>query len=64
MTTVHELSRRANRAIDAVGSVHAIAVLRIALGPITLIHLQPFLDDIGYAYREESENPAYRLFLR
>jgi len=26
--------------------------------------LQPFLDAIGYAYREESDNPAYRLFLR
>jgi hypothetical protein len=54
MTTVHELSRRANRAIDAVGSVHAIAVLRIALGPITLIHLQPFLDDLrdGFVYSD------------
>ena len=26
--------------------------------------LQPFLDALGYAYREESDNPAYRLFLR
>jgi len=26
--------------------------------------LQPFLDEIGYAYEEESANPAYRMFLR
>ena len=25
---------------------------------------QSFLDEVGYAYREETENPAYRLFLR
>jgi threonine dehydratase len=26
--------------------------------------LQHFLDDLGYPYQDESENPAYRLFLR
>ena len=25
---------------------------------------QSFLDEVGYEHREESENPAYRLFLR
>jgi len=25
--------------------------------------LKAFLDDLGYAFIEESENPAYRLFL-
>ena len=25
---------------------------------------QLFLDEVGYEYREETENPAYRLFLR
>ena len=25
---------------------------------------QSFLDEVGYEYREETENPAYRLFLR
>ena len=25
---------------------------------------QSFLEQVGYDYREETENPAYRLFLR
>ena len=27
-------------------------------------YFQSFLDEVGYEYREETENPAYRLFLR
>ncbi|MEQ8719191.1 MAG: HTTM domain-containing protein [Acidimicrobiales bacterium] len=54
MTPLLELSRRADRAIDAVGSVRAIAVLRIALGPITVLHLRTFLEDLrdGFVYSD------------
>ena len=45
-TAVRELARNADRAVDAVGSVRAIAVLRIALGPIALLHLRTFLEDL------------------
>ena len=27
-------------------------------------HFLTFLDEVGYEHREETENPAYRLFLR
>ncbi len=35
---------RANRRIDATGDLRAMAVLRILLGPIVLLHLRPFLE--------------------
>ena len=36
---------RFDRALEQRGSVRAIAVLRIAIGPIVLLHLRPFLAD-------------------
>ena len=41
-----------DRVLDWSGSVRAVAVLRLAMGPITLLHLRPFLRDarhgVGY----------------
>lgn len=53
-TAVRQLARNADRAVDAVGSVRAIAVLRIVLGPITVLHLGPFLGDLrdGFVYSD------------
>ena len=39
------LSDRIDRALEQTGSVRAVAVLRIAIGPIVLLHLRPFLAD-------------------
>lgn len=38
---------RLDHVLDRTGSVRAIAVLRMALGPIVLLHLTPFLRDAG-----------------
>jgi threonine dehydratase len=46
------------------GADYGRVLLGLQVPPEEQDALQPFLDDIGYAYREESENPAYRLFLR
>lgn len=35
----------ANRRLDDVGSVRSLAVLRIALGPLVVLHLRPFLEN-------------------
>ena len=44
---------------DRCGSVRAVAVMRIALGPITLLHLRPFLRDAraGRAYDDHFWEP-------
>ena len=48
-----------NTKIDAVGSVRAIAVLRILLGPITILHLRPFLEQLndGLIYSDRFYEP-------
>lgn len=45
--------------LDWSGSVRAIAVLRIAIGPITLLHLRPFLRDAldGVSYDDHYWRP-------
>jgi Vitamin K-dependent gamma-carboxylase len=45
--------------LDSVGSVRAIAVLRLAIGPITLLHLRPFLRDAldGVSYDDHFWEP-------
>ena len=50
--------------LDWTGSVRAIAVLRIALGPITLLHLRPFLRDVrrGVAYNDHFWQPFVAWF--
>ncbi len=47
------------RVLDWTGDARAVAVLRIALGPITLLHLRPFLDDArdGVAYNDHFWHP-------
>jgi hypothetical protein len=40
MTKSGDLLARANRGIDATGDVRALAILRILLGPIVLLHLE------------------------
>ena len=42
---VRRALRRANRAIDAEGDVRALSVMRIALGPIVLLHLEDYFRD-------------------
>jgi uncharacterized membrane protein YphA (DoxX/SURF4 family) len=48
-----------SRVLDWTGSVRAIAVLRIAIGPITLLHLRPFLGDAldGVSYDDHYWEP-------
>jgi len=45
--------------LDWTGSVRAVAVLRIAIGPITLLHLRPFLRDAvdGVSYDDHFWEP-------
>ncbi|MGD9703160.1 MAG: HTTM domain-containing protein [Acidimicrobiia bacterium] len=45
--------------LDWTGSVRAIALMRIAIGPITLLHLRPFLRDAadGISYRDHFWKP-------
>jgi hypothetical protein len=45
--------------LDWSGSIRAVAVLRIAIGPITLLHLRPFLDDAvdGVSYDDHFWEP-------
>ena len=51
--------------IDAMGhptrSVRAIAMLRIAMGPITLLHLRPFLENLadGVTYQDRFHLPFW-----
>ena len=46
------------------GADYGRVLMGLQVPPEEQERLQPFLDDIGYAYAEESENPAYRMFLR
>ena len=46
------------------GSAFGRVLMGLQVPPDEEAGLQPFLDAIGYPYREESDNPAYRLFLR
>jgi uncharacterized membrane protein YphA (DoxX/SURF4 family) len=61
LAPVREVDRRSRweGVLDQVGSIRAIAVLRIALGPITLLHLRPFLRDAsaGVSYHDHFWEP-------
>jgi uncharacterized membrane protein YphA (DoxX/SURF4 family) len=48
-----------DRVLDSTGDLRAVAVLRIALGPITLWHLRPFLREAraGIAYHDHFWHP-------
>jgi hypothetical protein len=48
-----------SRAVDAVGSVRAVEILRIASGPLVILHLWPFLDSAarGLIYRDRFWEP-------
>jgi uncharacterized membrane protein YphA (DoxX/SURF4 family) len=50
---------RSDGVLEQTGSIRAIAVLRIALGPITLLHLRPFLRDAsaGVSYHDHFWEP-------
>jgi len=50
---------RVDDVFEQYGSVQAIAVMRIAMGPITLLHLRPFLRDAraGVAYDDHFWEP-------
>lgn len=52
------------RVIDWTGDGRSVAVLRIALGPITLLHLRPFLEDAraGVAYHDHFWHPFVSWF--
>lgn len=58
-TAVTGARSRWDDVIDRVGSVRAIAVMRIAFGPITLVHLLPFLRDAhaGVSYDDHFWHP-------
>ncbi len=53
---------RIDRALEQHGSVRAVAVLRIIIGPITLIHLRPFLRQAldGQSYTDHFWVPFVR----
>lgn len=53
------LRARLDDIFEQYGSVRAIAVMRIAMGPITLLHLRPFLRDAraGVAYDDHFWEP-------
>lgn len=59
MTSLLSQTTRINAKIDAVGSVRAIAVLRIFLGPISVLHLRPFLEQLndGIIYSDRFYEP-------
>ena len=59
MTPITSRLAAANEAIDAVGTVRAIAVLRMLLGPITVLHLRPFLERLndGIVYSDRFYEP-------
>ena len=47
--------------VDAVGSLRAIELLRIAVGPLTIAHLWPFLEDAvrGFVYSDRFYQPYF-----
>ncbi len=59
MTSLRRPLARVNTLIDARGSVRSIAVLRMLLGPITLLHLRPFLSNLrdGVIYSDRFYDP-------
>ena len=46
------------------GAAYGQVLMGLQVPPGERGEFQSFLDDVGYEYREETENPAYRLFLR
>ena len=46
------------------GSAYGRVLMGLQVPPGERGDFQSFLDEVGYEYREETENPAYRLFLR
>ncbi|MFX4681997.1 threonine ammonia-lyase, biosynthetic, partial [Acinetobacter baumannii] len=46
------------------GAAFGRVLVGLQLGERPLKALKASLDAIGYAYADESDNPAYRLFLR
>jgi hypothetical protein len=61
-TEPRRVTSRIDRALEQRGSVRAVAVLRIAIGPITLIHLRPFLRQAlaGESYTDHFWVPFFR----
>ncbi len=61
MTTALERLRAWNRTLDDPIDVRALAVLRIAIGPILLLHLRPFLSDAldGVTYADRFTLPFW-----
>ena len=59
--TVPDLERRGrwDQVLESAGSIRAIAVMRIAMGPIALLHLRPFLGDAldGVSYDDHFWEP-------
>jgi HTTM domain len=56
------VTSRIDRTLEQRGSVRAVAVLRIAIGPITLLHLRPFLREAvaGESYTDHFWVPFFR----
>jgi len=46
------------------GSAYGRVLMGLQVPEVERGDFQSFLDEVGYEYREETENPAYRLFLR
>ena len=46
------------------GSSYGRVLMGLQVPPTDRAAFLAFLDDVGYDYREETANPAYRLFLR
>ena len=46
------------------GADYGRVLMGVQVPPGERSDFQAFLDEVGYDYREETENPAYRLFLR
>ena len=46
------------------GSAYGRVLLGLQVPRTERVEFQGFLDEVGYEYREETGNPAYRLFLR
>ena len=46
------------------GAAYGRVLIGLQVPPRDRGDFQSFLDEVGYEYREETENPAYRLFLR
>lgn len=64
MTSVKGWRADVQRAIDATGDPRAMSLLRIVLGPITLLHLEPFLRLAadGVVYSDRFTDPFFNWF--